>query len=69
MRNRLTMQYIAFISYSLSDSTIAKRLHGWLEAYRVPGRLVGRESPLGLVPRRLGPIFRDREELPTSAPR
>ena len=33
----------------------------------MPSRLVGRGSPLGIVPSRLHPIFRDREELPTSA--
>jgi tetratricopeptide (TPR) repeat protein len=61
------MHYVAFISYSHADSSVAKRLHAWLESYRIPERLVGRESPLGRVPRRLRPIFRDREELPTSA--
>jgi hypothetical protein len=33
----------------------------------VPRRLVGRQTPLGPVPRRLFPVFRDREELPGSA--
>ena len=33
----------------------------------MPARLVGRGSSLGTVPSRLHPIFRDREELPTSA--
>lgn len=61
------MKYRAFISYSHADSRIAKRLHRWLESYRIPVRLVGRTSPLGAVPSRLHPIFRDREELPTSA--
>jgi tetratricopeptide (TPR) repeat protein len=61
------MKYFAFISYSHSDSKIARRLHRWLESYRVPTRLVGKETPAGLVPRRLKPIFRDREELPTSS--
>lgn len=61
------MHYVAFISYSHVDSSVAKRLHAWLESYRIPKRLVGRQTPLGRVPRRLRPIFRDREELPTSA--
>jgi len=61
------LKYRAFISYSHSDSRIARRLHRWLEAYRIPVRLVGRGSPIGTVPSRLHPIFRDREELPTSA--
>jgi tetratricopeptide (TPR) repeat protein len=61
------MKYRGFISYSHSDAQVATRLHRWLEAYRVPRRLVGRETPFGPVPARLHPIFRDREELPTSA--
>jgi len=61
------LKYRAFISYSHSDSRVARRLHRWLEAYRIPARLVGHASPLGTVPSRLHPIFRDREELPTSA--
>ncbi|MFM8890910.1 MAG: toll/interleukin-1 receptor domain-containing protein [Planctomycetia bacterium] len=61
------VNYVAFISYSHADAAIAKRLHRWLESYRIPRRLVGRETALGTVPPRLRPIFRDREELPTSA--
>lgn len=61
------MNYVAFLSYSHADAAIAKRLHRWLESYRIPRRLVGRETALGTVPLRLRPIFRDREELPTSA--
>ena len=61
------MKYRGFISYSHSDANVASRLHRWLEAYRVPRRLVGRDTPFGPVPARLHPIFRDREELPTSA--
>lgn len=60
-------KYWAFISYSQRD----KEWSGWLqraiETYRVPRRLVGRPSRDGAVPRRLFPVFRDREELPTSA--
>ena len=61
------MRYAAFISYSHADSGVAKRLHRWLESYAIPRRLVGQESAIGTVPGRLRPIFRDREELPTSA--
>jgi len=61
------MKYRGFISYSHCDAQVATRLHRWLEAYRVPRRLVGRKTPCGPVPARLYPIFRDREELPTSA--
>jgi len=33
----------------------------------VPRRLVGRDAGTGAIPRRLRPVFRDRDELPTSA--
>lgn len=57
-------RYRAFISYSHADAAFGRRLHRWLEGYGVPGRLVGRPTARGPVPRRLSPIFRDREELP-----
>jgi len=38
-----------------------------LEAYRVPSRLVGQATTAGIVPRRLIPIFRDRDELASSS--
>ena len=60
-------KYWAFISYSHQDKTWGDWLHKALETYRVPARLVGRESRDGKVPKRLFPIFRDREELPTSS--
>ena len=59
-------RYRAFISYSHRDAAFGRRLHRRLEAYRIPRRLVGRTTPLGQVPRRLAPIFRDREELPAA---
>jgi tetratricopeptide (TPR) repeat protein len=37
-----------------------------LEGYRIPSRLVGVETPLGVVPARLGRIFKDRDELPAA---
>ena len=61
------MKYRAFISYSHADAAVARNLHRWLETYRIPIRLVGRETSSGPVPQRLRPVFRDREELPTSA--
>ena len=60
-------KYWAFISYSHQDKNWGDWLHKTLETYRVPRRLVGRTSRDGAVPRRLYPIFRDREELPSSA--
>jgi len=56
-------RYKAFISYSHADEEWAKWLHRALETYRVPKRLVGRESECGPVPARLSPVFRDRDEL------
>lgn len=58
--------YRAFISYSHADSALAKWLHRALESYRIPAKLVGRETPVGIVPRRLIPIFKDRDELAAS---
>lgn len=59
-------RYRAFISYNHRDAVFGRRLHARLERYVLPGRLVGRETPRGKVPRRLTPIFRDREELPAA---
>ncbi len=62
-----TTRYKAFISYSHRDERWARWLHRKLETYRVPKRLVGQPSPLGPIPSRLTPIFRDRDELPTAS--
>ena len=60
-------KYWAFLSYSQRDKNWSDWLRRAIENYRVPRRLVGRQSRDGAVPRRLFPVFRDREELPTSA--
>lgn len=60
-------RYWAFISYSHYDRRWASWLHRKLERYRVPRRLVGGPHWSGARPRRLYPIFRDRDELPSSA--
>lgn len=57
-------KYWAFISYSHADEEWAKWLHKSLETYRVPRKLVGRKTSHGEVPKRVFPIFRDRDELP-----
>jgi tetratricopeptide (TPR) repeat protein len=59
-------RYRAFISYSHSDERWAEWLHRALETYRLPRRIVGRETAFGPVPERLAPVFRDREELATA---
>jgi hypothetical protein len=58
--------YRAFISYSHRDAAFGRRLHRRLEGYRLPRRLAGRGGARGPAPRRLVPIFRDREELPAA---
>jgi tetratricopeptide (TPR) repeat protein len=62
-----TFKYRAFISYSHRDKKWGDWLHRSLETYRVPKRIIGQPTRDGLRPRRLFPIFRDREELPVSA--
>lgn len=66
-RDQGEARYRAFLSYSHKDAAPAGRLHRRLEAYRLPRRLVGRKTAHGLVPARLHPIFRDREELPAAS--
>lgn len=58
--------YRAFISYSHSDKAFAVWLHKALERYHIPKKLVGKHTALGIVPKRLTPIFRDQDELPAS---
>lgn len=59
-------RYWAFISYSHRDTKFVQWLHAALETYRVPRALVGRASRDFSIPRRLLPIFRDRDELPSA---
>jgi len=56
--------YDAFISYRHGelDGMVAERLHKLLETYRIPAALANK-----LGKKKLNRIFRDREELPTSA--
>ena len=59
-------RYWAFISYSHQDKTWGRWLQRALETYRIPQRLVGMPIAAGTIPPRLSPVFRDRDELPTS---
>jgi len=62
------MKYHAFISYSHADEKWGSWLHRSLETYRTPKALIGKATNRGEpVPERVFPIFRDREELPTSS--
>ncbi|HEY1427907.1 MAG TPA: toll/interleukin-1 receptor domain-containing protein [Caulobacteraceae bacterium] len=60
-------RYWAFLSYSHADARWAAWLQRALETYVVPRRFIGRETPAGPAPRRLRPVFRDREELRADA--
>lgn len=57
------LKYRAFISYSHSDSKIAKWLHSKIESYKVPKDLIGKKSEASTIPSKLRPIFRDRDEI------
>ena len=61
------MRYSTFISYNNRDVAWARWLHRQLESYRLPSHLVGLESPIGRLGKRLPPVFRDRDELAASA--
>jgi len=61
------LKYWAFLSYSHTDRQWGDWLHKALETYRVPRRLIGKESRDGKIPPRVFPVFRDREELPVSS--
>lgn len=59
------MKYKAFISYSHVDRKWAGWLHRALENYRPPKHLADKHGKVSA--RRLSPIFRDRDELPSTA--
>jgi MTH538 TIR-like domain (DUF1863) len=60
-------KYKAFISYSHRDRQTAEWLHRSLENYQIPKQLIGSPGRDGAIPKRLFPIFRDRDELSTSS--
>lgn len=60
------MRFRAFLSYSHADAAWARWLLRRLETYRVPSRLVGTQGVHGVIERRLGTFFRDRDELPSA---
>ena len=59
-------KYKAFISYSHTDRKWARWLHRRLETYPIPKNIIGNVTSAGPIPKRLKPIFRDREELSAS---
>jgi len=60
-------RYRVFLSYSHADTKWARWLMRKLELYWVPKRFQGRIAPIGEVGRRIAPVFRDRDELPTTS--
>ncbi len=60
-------RYRVFLSYSHADTKWARWLMRRLELYRVPRRFHGRAAPIGEVGWRIAPVFRDRDELPTTS--
>lgn len=54
---------MAFLSYSHRDAQWGSWLHKSLESYKPPKQLVGKVTARGPVPKRVAPVFRDREEL------
>ena len=61
--------YWAFISYSHRDEAFCSWLHKELEGYKTPPTLVDQTSRDGsyAIPKKLYPIFRDRDELAAGA--
>ena len=55
--------YKAFITYSHIDARAASRLQRSLESYRLPRKVAGSLEPSRVSGRRIGKVFRDREEL------
>lgn len=58
----------AFVSYSYRDRRWGEWVHRALETYRLPGGLAGKAAnyPDEALPKRLYPVFRDRDEFPTA---
>lgn len=65
----IASKFSAFISYSHADSAMAKKLHRALESYILPKYLRAKindptAESLPALSGKIGPIFRDREDLP-----
>lgn len=57
-------RYWSFVCHAAEDEPWARWLHTSLEVYGLPKILQGKPSRFGPLPKRLFPIFLDREELP-----
>lgn len=64
MQGKEIFKYDAFISYRHTepDKTIAEKLHRMLENFKVPKSLIKKG-----IQKKVGRVFRDRDELPTSS--
>jgi tetratricopeptide (TPR) repeat protein len=58
----ISLKYRAFLSYSHKDTGWAKWLHGHIEGFPIDKDLVGRSTPMGVIPKNLRPVFRDRHD-------
>jgi hypothetical protein len=58
-----TKRFRSFISYSQQDKSWGRRLHNWMETYRVPVGVVAQVEDGG----RLGRFFRDEAEMPAAS--
>jgi len=65
-RHPPAFKYRAFLSYRNVDVRDAEWLHRRLESYVVPRALAGTTGDHGVVPERLGRVFRDRDEARTA---
>jgi hypothetical protein len=62
-------RYRAFISYSHANRRWADWLFSRIESYRVPRVLVDTERGGAIIPGRIRPLFKDRDELASAADR
>jgi TIR domain len=62
MNAPVEFRYRAFMSYCHADTKWANWLHRSLESLRIDRDLVGRQTAMGLIPKTLRPIFRDRDD-------
>jgi tetratricopeptide (TPR) repeat protein len=60
-------RYHAFVSYSHADRKWADWLFKRIESYRIPRHLIGQTRGGQTVPKRITPLFKDREELASSS--
>ena len=68
MSETKSSKYAAYICYSHRDEKAAAWLHHHLERYRIPRGVAPSYGVRDLFGRRIGRVFRDREELPAGQP-